>query len=319
MNPPRSHPVLQGAIAGIAAGAVVALWFLVADLARGEPFHTPALLASALVHHVGPTTFGLIASYTLLHFGIFGLLGIGAAAFLKAIELAPSLLLGVLFGIGVFDTVHYGALLLTGTGVLSLLPPAQVLPANLLGGLIMMAYLHRATRAETPLGLGVFVKYPLWTKGLVTGLAGAGTVALWFLVLDILRNRPFFTPAALGSLLFLGADSPNEVQVSAAIVAAYTVVHLGAFACAGLLLEWVALRIERAPGMWLVALLFFITLEALFIGTASSTSGWVLGALGYWAIAIANLAAVAAMGWWVWHSHPRLRGGLIDQPVHTQV
>lgn len=319
MKPSRSHFLARGAIAGLAAGAVVALWFLVADLARGEPFQTPALLASALAHHTGPVGFQLIAMYTLLHFGIFALLGVAAAAILKGLGLAPSLLLGILFGIGVFDSVHYGGLLLTGTGVLSLLPPLQVLPANILGGLVMMAYLHRATHAETPLGVGVLREYPLLAKGLVTGLVGAGAVALWFLVVDILGNRPFFTPAALGSLLFLGAESPGAVRVDAAIIAAYTMVHLLGFAFAGVLLEWIARRIERAPGMWLVALLFFITLEALFIGTAGSTSGWVLGELGYWSIAIANLAAVAAMGWWVWRSHPRLRQELIDQPVETQI
>lgn len=319
MKPARPHTLVHGAIAGIAAGTVVALWFLVVDLVRGEPFRTPAILAETLVGNAGPATFRLMAMYTLLHFGIFALLGIGAAFVMRAIGLAPSLLLGALFGIGVFDSVHYGALLVTGTGVLSVLPPVHVLPANLLGGLVMMAYLHRATHAPTPLGLAILREYPLWAKGLVTGLIGAGSVALWFLVLDILRSRPFYTPAALGSLVFLGATSTTGVQVDVAVLAAYTLLHLAAFAAVGLMLEWSAGRIERAPGMWLMALLVFIMLEALFIGTASSLSGWVLGDLGYWAIGIANLIAVAAMGSWVWASHPRLRRQLGDQPVQTQV
>ena len=319
MKPPRSHPLLHGAVAGIAAGSVVALWFFVVDLAQGEPFRTPALLANALVGQAGTATFRLVAMYTLLHFGIFALLGMGAAAVLRAIGFAPSLLLGALFGIGVFDSVHYGALLLTGTGVLSVLPPLHVLPANLLGGLVMMAYLHRATHAETLLGPAVLREYPLGAKGLVTGLIGAGVVALWFLVLDILRGRPFYTPAALGSLVFLGATTPAGVQVGVAVIAAYTLLHLALFAAVGIALEWSAGRIERVPGMWLMALLVFIILEGLFIGTASSLSDWVLGNLGHWAIGIANLVAVAAMGSWVWASHPLLRRGLVDQPVETRV
>lgn len=319
MKPTRSHTLVQGAIAGIAAGAVVAFWFLVVDLVKGEPFRTPALLANALLGNVGPAGFGRMAMYTLLHFGGFALLGMGAASVMRAIGLAPSLLLGILFGVGVLDSVHYGALLLTGTGVLSVLPPLHVLPANLLGGLVMMTYLHRATRAETPLGLAILREYPLWAKGLVTGLVGAGAVALWFLVLDIVRNRPFYTPAALGSLLFFGAASPTEVRIDLAVIAAYTLLHLAAFALVGLMLEWIAKRIERAPGMWLMVLLLFITLEALFIGTAGSVSGSVLGELGYWAIAIANLVAVTAMGSWIWSSHPRLRHELVDQPVQTRV
>lgn len=315
----RSNTLLHGAIAGISAGAVVALWFLVVDVSRGEIFGTPALLANTLVGNVGPAGFRLVAMYTLLHFGVFALLGMAAAGLLRVIGLAPSLLLGALFGVAVFDSVHYGALLLTGTGVLSVLPPLHVLPANLLGGLVMMAYLHRATHAETRLGLAVLRDYPMGVKGLLTGLVGAGAVALWFLVLDIVRGRPFYTPGALGSLLFLGAASPAEVRVGAAVVAAYTVLHFAAFAAVGVVLEWSARRIERTPGLWLMALLAFITLEALFIGTVGNMSGWVLGDLGSWAIGVANLVAVAAMGSWVWASHPGLRRGLTERPVETRV
>ena len=319
MPPVRSHTLLHGATAGLAAGAVVALWFLVVDLTQGQPFHTPALLASALVGQSEAATVRLVAMYTVLHFGTFALLGMATASLLLATGLAPSLLLGALFGIGVFDSVHYGALLVTGTGVLSVLPPLHVLPANLLGGLVMMAWLHRVEHWETPFGLGILREYPLWAKGLVSGLLGAGVVALWFLVLDILRGRPFYTPAALGSLVFLGATSPAGVQVSVGVVAAYTLLHLAAFAGAGVLLEWSAGRIERVPGMWLMALLMLIVLEGLFLGTAGSLSGWVLGDLGRWAIGIANLAAVAVMGAWVWASHPQLRHGLLDHPVQTRV
>jgi hypothetical protein len=315
----RSNTLVHGAIAGILAGAVVALWFLVVDFVRGEPFHTPSVLANALIGRAGPATFAPLAMYTLLHFGSFALLGIGATFLLHAIGLAPSLLLGALFGIGVLDSVHYGALLLTGTGVLSVLPPLHVLLANLLGGLVMMAYLHRATHAETRFGLAVLRDYPLGLKGLVTGLVGAGAVALFFFVLDVLKGRPFYTPAALGSLLFLGATSPIEVHVGVTVIAAYTLFHLALFAGMGVVLEWSARRLERAPGMWLVALLAFITLEALFIGTLSPLSGWVLGGLGYWAVSAANLIAVAAMGSWVWATHPRLRRELTDRPVQTQV
>jgi hypothetical protein len=319
MKSTRPHTLLHGAIAGILAGAVVAGWFLVADLARGEPFRTPTLLANALIGREGAASVRLVVMYSLLHFGSFALVGMGTAAVLRGLGLAPSLLLGALFGVGVFDSLHYGALLLTGTGVLSVLPPVHVLPANLLGGLVMMAYLHRATHAETPLGLAVLRDYPLWARGLVAGLVGAGAVALWFFVVDIVKGRPFYTPAALGSMLFLGAASPTEVHVGLAVIAAYTLLHLAAFAAVGTAFEWSAGRIERAPGMWLMALLAFITLEALFIGTAVPLFGWVLGDLGYWSIGVGNFVAVAAMGGWVWASHPRLRRELIDEPVQTQV
>ena len=312
----RSSPrtLVHGAVAGIAAGLVVALWFLVLDLATTSVFYTPTTLASAMVGVDEAPTFALVAVYTVLHFGVFALLGIAAAFLLRAIRVAPNVLIGAVFGLGVLGAVHYGALLLTGTGALTVLPQLHVLAANLLGGIVMMAYLHHATRAETPLALGRLQEHPLLMRGLITGLIGAGAVALWFLILDIARGRPFYTPAALGSLLFLGASSPDGVRVDLAMIAGYTVVHLATFAAVGIVLEWAALRIERTPGMWLMALLTLIILEGLFLGTVGALSGWVLGTLGIWAIGVANVAAVAAMGGWLWVTHPRLR-----QPVSGTV
>jgi hypothetical protein len=317
MQPDRLRTLVHGAVAGVAAGLVVAVWFLILDIATAEAFRTPTTLASAMLGEPATATFRLVAIYTLLHFAVFALLGIGAAFLLRAIRIAPNVLIGAVFGLGVLGAVHYGALLIAGTGALTVLPQMHVLGANLLGGVVMMAYLHYATGAETPLTLGRLREHPLLVRGFITGLIGAGAVALWFLVLDIARGRPFFTPAALGSLLFFGASSPDAVRVDVGIVAAYTVVHLITFAAVGVLFEWAAVRIERAPGMWLMALITLIILEGLFIGTVGGLSGWVLGALGLWAVVIANLAAVAAMGAWLWATHPRLRQPL--EPVQTRV
>lgn len=319
MQAERRRTLVHGAVAGVAAGLVVAVWFFVVDVATTAAFQTPATLASALVGDQGAPTFRLVAIYTLLHFAVFAMLGIGAAFLVRAIGVAPSLLMGAVFGLGVLGTVHYGAMLIAGTGALTVLPPLHVLGANLLGGMVMMAYLHHAMRAETPLALGVLREHPLLVRGLITGLIGAGAVALWFLVLDIARGRPFYTPAALGSLLFFGASSPAAVRVDVGTIAAYTLVHLAAFAAVGIVLEWAAVRLERAPGMWLMALLTLIMLEGLFIGTVGAMSDGVLGTLGIWAVGIANLAAIVAMGAWLLTSHPRLRRQPMDAPVQTRV
>ena len=318
MQPSATRTLVHGAAAGIAAGLVVAVWFLVLDLATTRAFHTPATLASAIVRDQGPPTFGLAAIYTILHFSVFALLGIGAAFLIRVIGAGPNVLMGAVFGLGVLSAVHYGSLLLAPTGALTVLPEVHVLGANLLGGVVMMAYLHHATRAEAPLALGRLREHPLVVRGLITGLIGAGSVALWFLVFDVARGRPFYTPGALGSLLFLGASDPYAVRVDLLTVAGYTIVHLAAFVAAGLLLEWSAERIARAPGMWLMALLTLIMLEGLFFGIVGSLSGWVLDVLGMWGIGVANFAAVGAMGAWLWVSHPGLRHSL-DAPVHTRV
>ena len=44
----------------------------------------------------------------------------------------------------------------------------------------------------------------LYQEGIIAGTLGAATIALWFLVLDILAGRPLYTPNVLGTALFTG-------------------------------------------------------------------------------------------------------------------
>ncbi|PYN49534.1 MAG: hypothetical protein DMD95_00925 [Candidatus Rokuibacteriota bacterium] len=49
----------------------------------------------------------------------------------------------------------------------------------------------------------------LYQEGLIAGLVGAATVALWFLVIDSIQGRPLYTPTVLGTALFgRGAGLP---------------------------------------------------------------------------------------------------------------
>src|SRR5216117_4376023 len=71
--------IADGVVGGVLAGLVVALWFLAVDSLAGRPFHTPAALASALTRQaVGPPTFRLVAAYSVLHLGVFAVLGVRA-------------------------------------------------------------------------------------------------------------------------------------------------------------------------------------------------------------------------------------------------
>ncbi len=243
----REEPdvVLHGALGGIIAGLVVVTWFVVVDLAASQPFETPARLAGVVLgeEFSGPWP-RLIAMYTILHFGIFATLGVVAAWFVRSIEVDPGLILGAVFGVGVLNAVHYAGLLITGTNLLTVVPVGHVTAANLLGGMIMMAYLHRAFRAESPLGWSVLKRYPLLYDGLITGVVGAATVAFWFFVVDLLTSTPFYTPAALGSALLLGAVGTSaEIQVNFGVVVAYSFLHVTVFGLIGVTFAWLADRV----------------------------------------------------------------------------
>jgi hypothetical protein len=148
---------------------------------------------------------------------------------------------------------------------------------------------------------------PLLVRGLITGLLGAAAVAAWFFLLDVIAARPFFTPAALGSALFFGAQSETEVSMSAGVIAGYTVLHAALFFGAGLLFVKVADYLEQRPQRVLLVLLTAILLEALLLATIAVYAEWILGALGIWAITVANGLAILVMAWQAWRTHPALR------------
>src|SRR6266540_3797316 len=74
---PRSRYLRDGIIAGLIGAAIVAVWFLIYDAARGYPFRTPALLRAAVQGMRDPgaviVTPGLVAQYTVLHGAIFAM------------------------------------------------------------------------------------------------------------------------------------------------------------------------------------------------------------------------------------------------------
>ena len=191
MRRPVQAVIVQGVTGGILAGLVVALWFLVADAVAGQPFRTPALLAGALLHSRFPQpTFRLVAAYTVLHFGVFALLGVAMARVSAAFAAPHRLLLGVAFGLVLQEIVFYAGLLLSGVPLLRLVPWPHVFGANIASGLVLMSYLHYAERDPRPFGPGLLREHPLLMRGLVTGLIGAGAVAVWFFGLDLAVGAP---------------------------------------------------------------------------------------------------------------------------------
>src|SRR6266700_1783715 len=287
-----SERIVNGVVAGMLAGLVVALWFLVVDVVAGRPFHTPAALASALSgRDVTTPTFRLVAAYTVVHFAVFALLGVAMAGAIAALRVSPRLLLGVPFGIVAQELVFYAGLLLSGTNRVAVVPWPHVVAANVLSGFVLMAYLHRAARDQHPLGLAALKGHPLLAQGLVTGL---------------------------GAALLFGASNVAAVQANIGLVAAYTVVHVAAFAVAGIVFVAIAEQVERTPALILIAVMAAIVLEAVVVSVMALGAQWVLGALGVWTVVAANVLAVCAMGWYVWATHPVLRRRL-REPVQVRV
>lgn len=310
---------VRGLIAGALGAAAMALWFLVIDAAQGAPFRTPGLLAGSLF---GVEDFEsrprLIALYTLIHFAALMAVGVAVTWVLRSMKTAPGLLLGLVVGFILFDIVFYASVYVTGIDVVAELGWVEVLVGNIIAGMSIMGYLHMTAAVRAITWWEALADHRVVREGLVAGVVGAIAVAAWFLVVDIAQGRPLFTPAALGSALFVGATEIAMVEVNLWTVLGYSLFHFGAFAAVGLVASVIASEAENAPPMILGAVLLFVVFEALFLGLLAVVAEFLLGPLAWWSIALGNLLAVCTMGFYLWKKHPGLKEALAADPFdHT--
>src|SRR5262249_49790896 len=147
-----------------------------------------------------------------------------------------------------------------------------------------MAYMDRYLQTK---GVSVAPMPHRWLpEGIGVGVLGGAAVALWFLVLDVIVRSPLYTPAALGSAFFFGAQGPEEVQRTFATVGGYTMLHFAVFMALGAIFTWIADKVESVPRRWLIALLALIIMDGLFAGTVMMFGEWVIESVGVWAIAV---------------------------------
>ena len=143
-------------------------------------------------------------------------------------------------------------------------------------------------------------------EGLIAGVLGATSVALWFLILDVLAGRPFHTPAILGTAL-LGVLGPAGSEGTTTRVIVYTIFHYGVFILAGIVLTAVVHRAAVESSVLAGFLILFVAFEIGFYGfTALLSQQELLGDLAWYQIGIGNLLAAGAMGTYLWRTHPDL-------------
>ena len=182
-----------------------------------------------------------------------------------------------------------------------------------------MSFLH-FTGATRPISWWtVLGQSRVFKEGLVAGLVGAGTVALWFFMVDMGRGQPFFTPGALGSALFLGSTDPAAVSVSVATVAGYSILHIGAFFATGFVASAIAGYAEDTPPLIIGAVMLFAAFEAFFMGLMALSAEFLLSSLAWWAIVVGNVLATLTMGSYLWAKHPKLREALAANSMDKTV
>lgn len=151
----RSSVVREGIVAGIVGATVVAVWFLVVDGIAGRPLYTPEVLGrgalgifgrerSGIVNSGGDSAALVVAVYTAIHYVMFMVVGVVAAAIVRAGEHEPGLLAGALILFVAIEIGIYGlSALLAESPLLGTLAWYQIGIANLLAALAMGTYLWR--------------------------------------------------------------------------------------------------------------------------------------------------------------------------------
>lgn len=291
MRPAERSVLREGVVAGLIGAAVVAVWFLVFDTLRGQPFLTPGLLGAFVFYGVN-TPIGLtpafwpILGYTVLHGLAFVAFGVMAAAILAVSEREPTLFVAFVILFACFEVFFFGVLGALGQSIAGALVWWAVLIGNLLASVAMLGYLFRAHRALPGTLVGTWGA--VLREGVLAGLLGAAVVAVWFLIVDVIQRDPLRTPALLGSALLRQADPLAAILL-------YSVVHGVAFVVFGVVGALLIAGAERQPVFLFALVILFTAFEVFFFGAVIIAASWVLDELAGWTVFLGNLLAAAAM------------------------
>ncbi len=150
-------------------------------------------------------------------------------------------------------------------------------------------------------------QHSLLREGATTGLIGAGIVAVWFLITDLLQGRPLSTPSVLGQVFLYHLSTPSVSPAETGPVVAYTCLHVGAFVLFGIVLTQMVHLAMSSPlarfGLLVIAVcfeFFFIFMMYAVLQMTSSLFPW-------WSVLCANSLSLAGMGIYLYRRHPGLR------------
>ncbi|HEX3176307.1 MAG TPA: hypothetical protein VHZ49_06500 [Methylomirabilota bacterium] len=280
----------EGIVAGLIGAAIVAVWFLVFDIARGRPFLTPGVLGALVFYGastpVGPPALGPVLGYTIIHGLAFVAFGVMAATIMAMSEREPALFIAFVVLFACFEAFFFGVLGAFGQSMHGALVWWAVLVGNLLASIGMLWYLFRVHRALPRSLVGSWGA--VLREGVVAGLIGAAVVALWFFAIDAIRGELLRTPQVLGTALLRQA-SP------AAAVFGYTIVHGLAFIVFGIVGALLIAGAERQPMLIFGLVIFFTSFEIFFFALILIAASWVLDELSGWTVFVGNILAAAAM------------------------
>jgi hypothetical protein len=148
-------------------------------------------------------------------------------------------------------------------------------------------------------------------EGVYAGFIGATAIVVWFAIIDIVSGMPFHTPSILGAGLISVLGKPPMMPDTVGFhVFIYTVFHYVAFFVVGIIMAKIVHQSSRTPAVLAGFLVAFVSFEIGAIGLTSVLAESRLGGMAWYQIFIANLLATGGMFWYMWRSHPALKGDI---------
>jgi hypothetical protein len=148
-----------------------------------------------------------------------------------------------------------------------------------------------------------------YIEGVIAGLIGAATIAVWFFIIDLYNGRPFYTPNVLGAALSLSGPVGESATapISMEYVLFYTWIHGLVFCVVGAVASKLLSLAERDLNYGFGILLLFIIFEFGFVAATMIFAEPILRDLTWPAVLLGNLLAAGAMAVYFWRHHPKLR------------
>lgn len=157
--------------------------------------------------------------------------------------------------------------------------------------------------------------HSLVTEATDAGFLGGTTVAVWFLIRDLLAGHPLRTPSVLGQVLLLGEPHPDVNSILFGAIVAYTAVHFIVFILFAMLLAFLVRLAVGNPVCRFAILVLFVAYEFCFYVVAHAMSDELGELFPLWTVLAANLLATLAMGTYFWRRYPEFGGILRAEPL----
>lgn len=135
----------------------------------------------------------------------------------------------------------------------------------------------------------------LAARGAIAGCFGAGSLAIWFLLIDALARQPMWSPSLVGNVILNGASVTAPVAIDLGVVGVFSILHCLAFAAFGIGVTFALNRAGVRPLSFIGVAVLAAALQAGVVVTTGVLEPGLGDALGWVFVTAGNAVAAVTM------------------------